>query len=263
MKIGITAPVFINNAEHLRYLDLTTKSIISLEHDIVWIPVENYVNPEFRPLAYSFDHVPEDIVIIQGRQPQCAAKAWNEGIQKAGLEGCDYVLVINTDIVLKSNAVDRLVAFAQAHPEFVMWTAAEYSDLALLEESPEDENFSEHPHFSCFLVKPDFFKHVGRFDENFIPAYVEDGDMHARLALGGFKAVIYGGARFYHFGSRVIKSDQNAWQSNTQTFPRNQQYFLDKWGHPPVNDVERMREVYYKHPYNESAKGLDYWRSDE
>lgn len=260
MKIGITCPVFIKNSEHKRYLDLTTKSIISLDHDIVFIPVENYIAPEFRPLSYMFDHEPESVVPIAGRQPQCVSKAWNDGILKAQELGCDYVIVINTDIVFKSNAIDRLVTFAQKQIDAVMWTAAEYSDLAVLEESSEDENYSEHPHFSCFMVKPDFFKHVGKFDENFIPAYVEDGDMHARLGLAGLKAVIYGGARFYHFGSRVIKSDREAWDANTKTFPRNQQYFLDKWGHPPVNEVEQMKEVYFKHPYNESDKSLDYWR---
>jgi GT2 family glycosyltransferase len=131
-----------------------------------------------------------------------------------------------------------------------MWTMSEYSDLALLEEAPEDENFSENPHFSCFMVKSDFFKNVGKFDENFMPAYLEDGDMHARLALNNQKCYIYGGARFYHFGSRTIKSDQEEWNKNTITFPKNQEYFLKKWGHPPVNEVDEMRKVYFKTPFN-------------
>lgn len=269
MKIAITTPVFVNNQEHKNYLDLTTKSIVSLDHDIVFIPVENFVTPELLPLSYSFDHVMDQVVPVKGREPQGVSKAWNDGIAKALELNCDYVLVINHDIVFKSNAIDRLVAFSEKQQiendskivpqKIVMWTMAAYSDLALLEESPEDENFSEHPHFSCFMVKPDFFKHVGRFDENFMPAYLEDGDMHARLALANLRAYIYGGARFYHFGSRVIKTDQEAWQNNTITFPKNQEYFVKKWGHPPVNDVERMREVYFKHPYNLEDVGLDYW----
>ncbi|MCX6643924.1 MAG: hypothetical protein NT043_01775 [Candidatus Bathyarchaeota archaeon] len=28
-----------------------------------------------------------------------------------------------------------------------------------------------------------------------------------------------------------------------------------------VDDVERMRRVYYKHPYNEEDKPLSYWRN--
>lgn len=267
MKIAIVCPIYITNAEHKRYLDLTTKSFVSVDHDLVFIPVENYVAPEFRPLAYAFDHVMDHIEIVKGRQPQGVAKAWNDGIARAKEIGCDYVLVINSDIVFKSNMIDRLVTFAEkfndpagVFNDVVMWTAAAYSDLTMLEESPEDENCSEHPHFSCFMVKPDFFDHVGKFDENFMPAYLEDGDCHARLALANLRAIIYGGARFYHFGSRVIKSDRQAWESNTQTFPKNQEYFLRKWGHPPVNEVAKMREVYYKHPYNDESKSLDYWQ---
>ncbi len=259
MKIGITAPVFVKNVEHKKYLDLTTRSFKST-HDLVWIPIENYVSPEMLPLDFSFIQQPKFSTILKPEGQQSVSKAWNMGIQEAQNQECDYVMVINTDIVFKSNAIDRLVAFAETHPEFVMWTMAEYSDLALLESCPEDENFSEHPHFSCFMVKPDFFKYVGKFDENFVPAYCEDGDMHARIALANQKAVVYGGARFYHFGSRVIKSDAEEWQKNGISFPKNQQYFLTKWGHPPVGDVDKMREVYFKHPYNESDKNLDYWR---
>ncbi len=82
--------------------------------------------------------------------------------------------------------------------------------------------------------------------------------MHARLALAGLKAYVYGGARFYHFGSRTIKSDSDLWIANSRTFPQNQAYFLKKWGHPIVNDVARMREVYYKTPYNDPNQPLSY-----
>lgn len=263
MRVGITAPVFITNPEHQKYLDLTTRSIVSADHDIVWIPVENFVQPSLLPLPYVFDHEPEEISIVKPEGQQSVSKAWNLGIEKAKELECDYVLVINTDIVFKSNAIDRLVVFAQEHSEAAMWTMAEYADLALIEEANEDENFSEHPHFSCFMVKADFFDNVGKFDENFVPAYCEDGDMHARLALADKKAYVYGGARFYHFGSRTIKSDTQAWMSNTQTFPKNQQYFLEKWGHPIVGDVDEMRRVYFKHPYNETDKPLSYWRKNE
>ena len=259
MRIGITAPIYLTNAEHKRFLDLTTRSIVSEDHDIVFIPVENYVHPDMLPLDYAFDHEPESVHILKNEGQQSVAKAWNLGIAQAGLLNCDYVLVINTDIVFKSNAIDRLVKFAESQPA-LLWTMAEYADLALLEESSEDENFSEHPHFSCFMVKPvEFMQEFGKFDENFVPAYLEDGDAHARMALAGQKAYIYGGARFYHFGSRTIKSDSNEWQKNTVTFPKNQEYFLEKWGHPPVNEVEKMREVYYKTPYNEGGE-LRGWR---
>lgn len=250
MKIGITCPVFVKNQEHLKYLNLTTKSFFSMDHDLVFIPVENYIQDDFRPIPYSFVSEPESVVILKGKEPQSVAAAWNSGIREAGRQGCDYVLVINTDIVMKTTMIDNLVAFAESHQEAIMWTASEYADLVDLEECPEDQNYNEHPHFSCYLVKPNFLDIVGEFDENFQPAYCEDGDMHYRIILAGQKAYVYGGARFFHFGSRTIKSDVELWNKNSVTFPKNQQYFLDKWGHPVVGDVERMKEVYYKTPFN-------------
>ena len=258
MKIGITAPIYIKNDEHYKYLNLTTKSFYSKDHDIVFIPVENYIADQYKPIAYSFVSEPDETYIINGREPQSVAGGWNTGIRKAQEVGCDYVLVINADIVFKSNMIDRLVEFAKTHPEAVMWTASEYADLGTLEECTEDENFNEHPHFSCFMIKPDLLDKVGEFDENIKPSYTEDNDFAARMALGNQKAYVYGGARFFHFGSRTIKSDTELWEKNKITFAINQQYFLDKWGHPPVNDVEKMREVYFKTPFNQPELPLSY-----
>jgi GT2 family glycosyltransferase len=260
MKIAITAPVYLTNREHIKYLNLTTKSTVSANHEIVWLPCENYVNPELKPLSYIFDHEPSEVKVLYPTGQQSVSKAWNKGIEEGARVGCNYILVINTDIVFKSNAIDRLVDFAEKHSEAVMWTMTECPDLANIEKCIEDESFSEHPLFSCFMVKADFFGHVGRFDENFTPAYFEDNDMHARLALAELKAYSYGGARFYHFGSRTVKSDRALVNKNLQLVLQSQLYFFQKWGHLTVDYVEQMREVYYKHPYNEEDKPLSYWR---
>ena len=260
MKIALTAAIYVTNQEHKKYLDLTTKSIFSKKHKIVWLPCENYVNPVFAPLTYAFNQDLEGIKVLHPTGQQSVSQAWNKGIEEGSKAGCDYILVINTDIIFKINAIDRLVDFAETHPDAVLWTMTECRDLASLENCAEDESYAEYPNFSCFMVKSDFFGHVGRFDENFTPAYCEDGDMHARLVLAGFKAYAYGGAKFFHYGSQTIKSDQALLSKNAQTYPKCQLYFLEKWGHRMVDDVEQMRKVYFKHPYGEEDKPLSYWR---
>jgi hypothetical protein len=55
MRIAVTAPIYVANRAHLEYLHLTTKSIATAKHDIIWLPCENHVGPEFLPLAYQFD----------------------------------------------------------------------------------------------------------------------------------------------------------------------------------------------------------------
>jgi GT2 family glycosyltransferase len=260
MKIALTAAVYVTKQEHKRYLDQTTKSVASKNHNIVWLPCENYVKPDFAPLTYVFNQEPAGVKVLHPTIQQSVASAWNNGIEEGAKAGCKYILVINTDIIFKSNAIDRLVDFAQSHPEAVLWTMTECRELASLEVCPEDESFGEHPNFSCFMVKSDFFTHVGKFDENFTPAYCEDSDMHARLVLAGFKAYGYGGAKFFHCGSQTIRSDRDLLNRNAQTYPRCQLYFLEKWGHIMVDDVERMKEIYFKRPYGEKDKPLSYWR---
>lgn len=262
MRIAVTAPIFVKNNEHLEWLNKTTKSIVSTEHDVIFIPVENYIAPEYKPLIYKFDHNPLEIDTLQGiGENQSVANAWNQGIKKAKELNCDYVIVINTDLVFKYNLIDRLVAFAQNRQEAEMWTASEHIDEYDINECAEDENYSEHPHFSCYMVRPSFFENVGEFDENFKPAYCEDGDMHARLSLANKKAYIYGGAKFYHKRSNTIKTDAELWNKNANTFPKNQKYFEEKWGSKPVNTPEEMRVVYFKHPFNQEDKPLSYWES--
>jgi hypothetical protein len=260
MKIALTAAIYVANEEHKKYLDLTTKSVFSKNHKVVWLPCENYVNPTFAPLTYTFSQEPEETKVLHPTGPQSVSQAWNRGIEEGAKAGCNYILVTNTDLVFKRDAIDRLVEFAETHPDAVMWTMTECRELDSLETCLETEAFEEHPNFSCFMVKSDFFGHVGRFDENFTPAYCEDGDMHARIVLTGLKAYAYGGAKFYHFGSQTIKSDQTLQSKNAQTYPRCQLYFLEKWGHSMVDSVEQMGEAYFKHPYGEEDKPLSYWR---
>lgn len=259
MKIAVTCPIYISHENHLEFVNRTTRSIKSKEHQVVWIPVENYVSGEYRPLEYQFDQEPSEIHIVPGGTPQSVAKGWNSGIL-AAMEGrCDYILVINEDIVLKNNAIDRIVAFAKEHPEFVMWSMGQTPDLFNIDTCEEDENWSEHPNFSSFLVKNDFFDHVGTFDENYEPAYYEDNDMHARLALAGKQAVIYGGARFFHFGSRTTNSDPMLKVQMPPKFRANANRFVEKWGRSPANEVVEMRGTYFPTPFNDPKKTLKDW----
>ena len=260
MRLAITAPIYVANEEHKKYLDLTTKSIVSADNKIVWLPCENYVNPVFTPLNYRFRQKPNEIRVLHPKDLRSVAQAWNMGIKEGGNADCEYILVINTDIVFKSDAIDRLVDFAKKHNEAVLWTMAPCGDLDNLEGCSEDETFVQHPDFSCFMVKNDFFKHVGTFDENFIPAYCEDGDMYARLVLADFKSYAYSGAKFFHHGSITIKSDQDLLNKNARSYPRCQLYFKEKWGHFMIEDYTQMKDTYFKHPYNQADKPLSYWR---
>src|SRR5260221_13528586 len=94
MRIAISSPLYINNNNHRNFVNQTTMSLAT-SHTFIWIPVQNYIAPQYLPYQYEFSQQPNEIYILEGRQPQCVAAAWNDAIKKAGEIGADYVLLIN------------------------------------------------------------------------------------------------------------------------------------------------------------------------
>ena len=88
------------------------------------------------------------------------------------------------------------------------------------------------------MVHRSFPEVFGRFDENFVPAYCEDCDCHARIALSGKKAYVYGGARFFHFGSQTMAADEQVRADLASRGGANGRYFIEKWGHGIINEVD-------------------------
>lgn len=151
-KIGIVVPV-LNNFKGFTELVESAKST----HELAF-----FIQPQHRA------QVP-------------LAAAWNKGFRDAVNENCDYVAILNDDILLSPECLDRLVEAFRTLPEDVVLISANniiaqignpYEILTYGEK--EDLTFSEHPNYSCFMVRWDFFDRVGSFDENFTPAWYED-----------------------------------------------------------------------------------------
>lgn len=240
MKIVVVTPAYITNELHLDFTQQTVKSIkgFETEHDIdIVIPV-TYCNLNY------FDDVNSLSTHVFSTPENGVSIGWNAGINYARQQlNPDYILVCNNDIVFHPQAIDNLVKFAEEHDEAIMWTANEYPDLRTLKSAEIGTSFDEHPHFSCFMIKPEFVETMGKkeakepfpglFDENFKPAYFEDGDMHNRILRNGFKALKTASALFYHYGSRTIKSDDDLNRKNASTYEKNREYFQSKWGWDP------------------------------
>lgn len=239
MKIAVVIAVYIENTDHLYFLKSTLASLKS-QHDLRVYIVENYVNPIIRT---KLDEVEIGTTVVQNSE-NIVSMAWNKGIVQALADGASYVLVPNADVILKSNCIDNLVAFAQAHPEHEMVTASEYVDLRTLEIENEDDGVADSPHFSCFLVRPSFIKNTGGFDENLKPAYREDQDLHYRMRLLGLSAVSIGKARFYHYGSRTIHTSNEPRVAEMKLGSGNTEaYYLRKWGGLAGHEI-------FKTPFN-------------
>ena len=88
--------------------------------------------------------------------------------------------------------------------------------------------------FGAFAINQAAVDTVGWFDENFHPIYFEDNDYRRRCALAGVpvKSLL---SRTRHDNSSTIASGYA--RHNERTFPRNLDYYVEKWGGPPNQET--------------------------
>lgn len=147
----------------------------------------------------------------------------NRGIERALADGCDYVLMLNSDTVVEPDCVARLVQAAEAHPDVGavgaqifyfdepkrIWFAG--GDLSRMrgiglhrtarrrnqrygDAGTEEVSFLTG---CCMLVPADVLRKVGGLEEDFF-AYMEDVDFCFRLRAAGYKILYAPAARLFH-----------------------------------------------------------------
>lgn len=265
-------PVYITYDLHLEFTKQTIESIHKANHtnhDYKIFTVVSYCKTEFKKQL-------EELTsgqIIKYNDINGVSIAWNTGIKYGIEEKYNYIIIINNDIIFHPDSFDNLVNFADKYDASI-WTGAEWkgkdsveSRLAIrdnLKNITYTNDFDEHPHFSFFMMTPQSVSKLksmedntrepypGLFDENFAPAYFEDGDMHQRILRLGLKAYHSAASLFYHWGSRTIKVDENLGVQNNKSYEKNRQYFISKWGFDPHSRVvenDAKERFKFKEPF--------------
>ena len=270
MNVAVIIPVYHGNELHYDFTKQTVESITienpEIKESRIYLIV-NYSRPEYYPPNFLSPKIP--LTIMDNPKGNHVGSAWNLGIKTTLQAGFDYVIVCNNDIIFHKKAIDNLIDFAQKHQEYILWTAGEWPNLRTIktvDDAVFDDNFDEHPHFSCFMVSKKIVDTVGWFDEKLTMAYHEDGDMHYRILLSGNKAVKVSKARFYHYGSRTISVDDNIYAINRRSYESNRDYIKKKWNvdfhqkayDPPEKIFEEEKDI-YKFPFNDKLKDWRFW----
>lgn len=200
----------------------------------------------------------------RNEQPWSCAKSWNFGIKDGWERGYDCVAVLNNDVLLHPDCLDRMIERfeknntsgditkeidANQH-HVVMVTAMDVRGncdkpdniFEFKSEDFEKVSESEHPNFSTFMVNKEFWDKIGEFDEEFNPAYFEDNSCHYKIKLAGLKAVCYPPALFYHFGSRTWNEgiNQNDMERGLK-FERNKEIYVQMWGGIPGSEIYKTK----------------------
>lgn len=128
----------------------------------------------------------------------------------------DWIIISNDDVEFEPDTIERLVLAAES-------SAAEFLFPG-----------SSGAMFCVFLMKHSCFARVGRFDENFYPAYFEDNDYHRRMKIKNVHELQVVNAGYRHVGSAYLKSlNPSEQQEHHANFRRNRDYYVRKWGGPP------------------------------
>lgn len=208
-------------------------------------------------------HEWQPIIFKQWERNRAISACWNEGIEKAN---SDYILVVNDDVLFHPTTIDYMIEFFEnlPDPNIIMVTAVNdkgyvdenYGKPQGIFEMPEkgkEWNYADHPDFSCFMVNKDLFELAGKFDENFIPAYFEDNDMHLRIHLADKRAVSISNAPYYHYASQSEKDE-----FFHKCFESNRNYFSLKWGAQPMQPGQYGPET-FKTPFNDPELTIKDW----
>ncbi len=188
------------------------KSIVCQNYkNFILYVIDNSSKPESlrlaRELASQYS-IETTFIDNQGNNVGVAAGN-NQGIEAALLDGCEYVLIINNDLLFEAPDVfDKLMQVAingeslispliLNYPEGKLWYAGghfdEYRALAPHDYAGMDKaavaKFGEYHVYAptCFLiVNSDVFKQVGMMDERYF-AYYDDTDFLYRAYIAGYK----------------------------------------------------------------------------
>lgn len=150
------------------------------------------------------------------------AKANNIGIS---LSSGEYVLLVNSDVVVLEGCVEALYAYMSAHPEAGLAgpmvlnpdmtlqptsrrlptiRGAIFSAMGLdrLNYATHDRTTDAEALSGCFMMaRAEAIRDVGGLDERFF-FYAEDKDWCKRFRDSGWKVVFYPGARAIHYGGQ-------------------------------------------------------------
>jgi len=147
--------------------------------------------------------------------------------------------------------------------------------------------------WSAVVFTRDMVSIVGLFDENFYPAYYEDDDYGIRISLSKYQAVRFLRANVTHGtvdGSvryisgvesiligkkKQLNPAQQLWKSCFRKgIELSRSYISAKWNIKlaattiqPVcksfRGINKQCKVGFDHPFNDSSKGLNYWKLDQ
>ena len=161
----------------------------------------------------------EKFMIYRPENNLGVSASWNMLIDYADKINATHVLVLNDDIYLGRT---------------------EHEVKMIIKNNPSADFINSFQNWCSFILKIDMWKKVGKFDEEFYPAYFEDNSFDYKMTLvNAEKAWTSFLDPIVYRNSMTIAKDPTL----NQRFAQNRQTYIDMWGGIPTQEK-------YKTKYN-------------
>ena len=216
--------VLVITRNNLHLTKLTVRSVLDQD-----IPVRLFIVDNNSTDGTTTWLMTKDFPTIFCPKQLSLSTCWNFGIRTAFLEGHNQVLVLNNDVELRPDTYRHLLA--HGGPFVTCVSVGTHKELRY-PDAPTSE--SPHPDFSCFMIRKECYEKVGKFDESYYPAWLEDNDYHVRMHRAGMHAVSIDVPFLHHSASTIKHADPISRAEMMRCFSQNKNRFFEKYGCYPA-----------------------------
>jgi GT2 family glycosyltransferase len=153
-----------------------------------------------------------NFVLYKPEQNLGVSGSWNMIMDYADKVNGTHVLILNDDIYLGKSQEEINTIIRLWKPEFIC------TEL----------------NWCSFILSVEAYKKVGKFDDNFFPAYFEDNDYFRRMQLAGVTIIVN------PMLNPVVYRNSMTIQKTPELnngFEKNRQYYISKWGGQPTQET--------------------------
>lgn len=187
---------------------------------------------------------------------QSLAATWNLALDFVWAQGAEYAWNCNNDIVTKPDTYRKLVE-RMKEDDALFVSAVGVNEETWNNPSGAMLQSKGGPDYSCYAISKECHKKY-RFDENFIPAYLEDCDNHRTIMLAGEGHRIYSiDVPYLHYASGSLKAMNPIEREQVEKAitEGSRTYYTRKWG----GDVNSERFLI---PFGPAPQGPDFCTSN-
>lgn len=233
MKVGIIIPA-------LRKKEITSLCVNSIydntDSKLFTLYLIDNDSTDNEPVADYFNDKFHNITYLVNMPPKNVTDSWNQGVEMALKDKCDYILVMNNDIVVGKDWLKVLVQTLKDNPDIWMLSPdaiqkefIDYDfDKLSIERLTMPNDIQDRPGRFCFICPSITFKKIGLFDPNLHYFYGDD-DYELRLRVAGKKGVYCRQVVIHHFESLTVNSRKKNDKKFRERLRQDAKYFGKKW----------------------------------